>query len=713
MKNKFYLNQIWESVINSSILLRVTFISSLFISILSILIFNYFIDTFFSFNREDFIVGEPAKSDYVVKSDFSYFNELETNIAKEVKGKLALPVYRLDSEITLRAISKYDFFSARLRSLMSSNLSSSVIREEINSYFPELLTNNDINRLKALDLEILLLKSRTELERILNRGFISNDIEGNGSGLLRIVPTGNSVEGIISAASVLKSIDFQKSENLSENYLLEKLLKEFTVENSFFDKEQTKHQRDKLLEEVSDVFDIYKKGDHLVRKDIVLSNEDFKKIIEAENSIKNNFLPSILLVLFSTTLLYLASIILLNSNIAGFQLKDRDKILLAVVSSIYVPLSVITKYLLESDFIYPFILPTVLVTMTLTFLYNNRVALYLGIIYSFGVLLISGHSVYAFMVSLILAIMGTLLVHNIERRIDLLKSTVELVGVSLVTSFFFFFVGLVEVDNLPLYLTISVVSSIIYGVLLIVILPITEHTLRISTCFQLKELCDLNAPLLKSMLVKAPGTYAHSVAVANMAESAAQQIGANPLLAKAGGYYHDIGKIDQPHYFIENQKGGKNVHDDMKPSLSVAVIKSHVKLGIEKGKTIGLPSEIIDIIEQHHGKGSIKYFLNKALNDNKNIVDDDFRYGGPNPQKPEAAIVLLADSVEAAVRSLKNPTISQLHKFIWEIIMAKLTDGILDGCGLTLSDLTSIKDAFVNTLVGYYHSRIEYPTEDN
>lgn len=273
-------------------------------------------------------------------------------------------------------------------------------------------------------------------------------------------------------------------------------------------------------------------------------------------------------------------------------------------------------------------------------------------------------------------------------------------------------VEMVSVDNIILFLSFLILSTLFYGLIQLALLPISEHVLKISTSFQLKELCDLNAPLLKSMLIKAPGTYAHSVTVANMAESAAEEIGANPLLAKAGGYYHDIGKIDQPHYFIENQKGGKNVHDEMKSSLSVAVIKSHVRLGVEKGKTIGLPMDIIDIIEQHHGKSTIAYFLDKAQKENKgnSIITDDFRYGGPNPQKPEAAIVMLADTVEAGVRSLKNPTVSQLEKFIWDLILGKFKDGMLDSCGLTLSDLTTIKNSFVNTLMGYLHSRIEYPT---
>jgi len=203
--------------------------------------------------------------------------------------------------------------------------------------------------------------------------------------------------------------------------------------------------------------------------------------------------------------------------------------------------------------------------------------------------------------------------------------------------------------------------------------------------------------------------------VANLAEFACTRIGANALLASVGGYYHDIGKIDQAKYFIENQKE-MNLHDDLKPSLSAAVIKSHVKVGIEKAKEIGLPKEVIDIIAQHHGRALISYFYQRALDTDKDerrgkVSSDDYSYPGEWPKTKEAAVIMLSDAAEAASRTLKSPTVGKLEKFIWSIIMDKFNSGELNRSNLTFNDLEEIKNTFVHVLAGYFHSRIEYPNQ--
>jgi putative nucleotidyltransferase with HDIG domain len=241
-------------------------------------------------------------------------------------------------------------------------------------------------------------------------------------------------------------------------------------------------------------------------------------------------------------------------------------------------------------------------------------------------------------------------------------------------------------------------------------LPILEHGLNTASRFRLIELSDLNAPILKRMLSLAPGTYNHSISVANLAESACSAIGANALLARVGAYYHDIGKIEQAEYFIENQTS-YNKHDDLKPSLSAAVIKSHLKMGIEKARELTLPREVQEIISQHHGRGVIKYFYQRALDNGEktNVSTDDYSYQGYRPSSREAAVVMLADTVEAATRTLKKPTVAKLEKFVWDIIMEKFTSQELGDSQLTFRDLETIKKSFVQVLAGYYHSRIEYP----
>jgi hypothetical protein len=222
------------------------------------------------------------------------------------------------------------------------------------------------------------------------------------------------------------------------------------------------------------------------------------------------------------------------------------------------------------------------------------------------------------------------------------------------------------------------------------------------------ELADLNSPILKRLLTVAPGTYSHSVTVANLAESACRDIGANALLARVGAYYHDIGKMDQPDYFIENQ-AAYNKHDELAPLMSATIIRSHVKLGIEKARLLGLPQAVIDIISEHHGNSVIAWFYNEALKQEDQVRADDFSYPGNPPRSKEAAVVMLADTVEAAMRTLKKPTLAKIEKFVHELIIGKFEQGQLNQSELTFRDLELIKNAFIRVLAGHYHSRIEYP----
>jgi putative nucleotidyltransferase with HDIG domain len=222
---------------------------------------------------------------------------------------------------------------------------------------------------------------------------------------------------------------------------------------------------------------------------------------------------------------------------------------------------------------------------------------------------------------------------------------------------------------------------------------------------------------LRRLFTVAPGTYSHSIMVANLAESACQDIKANAALARVGSYYHDIGKMESPMYFVENQNE-YNPHDAMDPRLSVTVIGNHVQLGVEKARQLGLPREVIDIIAEHHGNSIITWFYCKALkqedpDSKKNVVNaEDFSYTGNPPRSRESAVVMLADVAEAAVRSMDKPTPAKMEKFIQELFVAKVEHGQLSKSELTFHDLEIIKKAFVGVLTGYYHSRIEYPKID-
>jgi cyclic-di-AMP phosphodiesterase PgpH len=211
--------------------------------------------------------------------------------------------------------------------------------------------------------------------------------------------------------------------------------------------------------------------------------------------------------------------------------------------------------------------------------------------------------------------------------------------------------------------------------------------------------------------MEAPGTYHHSLIVGNLAETAAEQIGANPLLCRVGAYFHDVGKSKRPVFFIENQMSKENPHDKIAPSLSHLIITSHVRDGLEMQEQYRLPKPIRDICEQHHGTTVLWYFYNKAREQDKSgtVQVDDFRYPGPKPQSKEAAIVMLCDAVEAAVRAMNRPNPNRIEAVIRKIIKDRLNDGQLDECDITLKDLDTLAESFMRTLNGIYHARIEYP----
>lgn len=246
-------------------------------------------------------------------------------------------------------------------------------------------------------------------------------------------------------------------------------------------------------------------------------------------------------------------------------------------------------------------------------------------------------------------------------------------------------------------------------------MPIFEYLFRFITNISLLELADLNQPLLKKMVLNAPGTYHHSLIVGNLAESACEAIGANSLLARVGSYYHDIGKIENADYFSENQTGRKSRHDKLTPSMSHLIIMNHIKDGVELAQKYKLNKAIVDFIEQHHGTSLVFYFYQRALEKltlEDKVDEESFRYPGPKPQTKETAVVLLADSVEAASRVLDEPTPARINGLVHKIINNKFIDGQLNDCDLTLKDIHKIAATFSHILTGMFHNRIEYPSPD-
>ena len=249
------------------------------------------------------------------------------------------------------------------------------------------------------------------------------------------------------------------------------------------------------------------------------------------------------------------------------------------------------------------------------------------------------------------------------------------------------------------------------------LLWVFERTFDITTDLTLLELSDTNRPILKKLSMRAPGTFNHVLQVANLAEAAAAAVGANALLTRVGALYHDIGKIVKPEYFVENQRPDSNPHDALKPRMSALIIASHVKEGLDLGRDENLPKEVLQFIPMHHGTTRIEYFYRRALDltqsKDADVSESDFRYPGPVPNSKETGILMLADSVEAASRSLENPNHKRLESLIDGLVEARREDGQLDDTDLTFKDLKVIKETLLNALLGIYHVRVKYPGEDS
>ncbi|WP_109840632.1 HDIG domain-containing metalloprotein [Schnuerera ultunensis] len=308
---------------------------------------------------------------------------------------------------------------------------------------------------------------------------------------------------------------------------------------------------------------------------------------------------------------------------------------------------------------------------------------------------------------------GAFLVIKQQQRYNILINGL-LIGISnLLTILSFGLIKKLEFMDILIKGGYGFLNGIFCAILTIGTLPIWENVFEVLTPLKLLELSNPNQALLKRLLIEAPGTYHHSIIVGNLSERAAEVVGADPLISRVGAYYHDIGKLIRPYFFKENQLGSDNPHDKLQPNMSTLIITNHIKDGVALGKKNRLPKEIIDIIAQHHGDTVVFYFYHKAKeNELSEVKIEDFRYLGPKPQTKEAAIVMLADSTEAAVRSIKEPTKKNIEEMIRNIIKGKLEDGQLEECDLTLKNLNTIANAFSSVMMGIFHERIEYPNLD-
>ncbi|MFD2679947.1 HD family phosphohydrolase [Bacillus seohaeanensis] len=364
-----------------------------------------------------------------------------------------------------------------------------------------------------------------------------------------------------------------------------------------------------------------------------------------------------------------------------------------------------------------FLFPAAFAGMIIRILLNERIAMIMVFILSacaslvFHNQLTGAIDIEVAMYTLFSGISGVLFLSNRDQRANILRAGFYVVIVNILIISFLILLRDAQFTSMEYvyYAIFALVSGIGSAILTIGFLPFFEAGFGILSAMRLVELSNPNHPLLKKLLTEAPGTYHHSVMVANLAEAACESIGANGLLARVGCYYHDVGKTKRPHFFIENQMNMENPHNHVSPETSKNIIISHATDGAEMLRKHKLPKEIVDIAEQHHGTTLLKFFYHKTLEQGNDVQEEAFRYPGPKPQSREAAVINIADSVEAAVRSMSSPTPEEIKKLVNNIINDRLQDGQFDECDLTLKQIQKVKHTLCETLNGIFHSRIEYP----
>ena len=493
--------------------------------------------------------------------------------------------------------------------------------------------------------------------------------------------------------------------------------------NLTLNKVETEERKKRAIDDVKAVLTQIKKGEMLVREGEKVTPLHMAKLMALESEMKNKpmFTIGTGFVLLIITFFIIAYIVYFTTDTRP-ALKNKDLVFLCMMLVFFFFLSQVSSYLvkgiakniphsIETSSAY-FSIPVAAGAMTVCLVKGIAVAIPFAVSAACITAFLFEDPFHMVLFLFLSGIAGAYFVRNCRERGVLIKAglNVSLLNVVIITALHMFKGGGLELKLVWTW-AFGFLGGISSGILTTGLAPVVEMIFSYTTDIKLLELANLDRPILRKLMLEAPGTYHHSVIVGNLVEAAAASIGANPLLAKVGGYYHDIGKRKKPLYFVENQLPGRNKHDKLAPSMSSLILSSHVKDGVETAKRHKLGSTIVDIIQQHHGTSVITYFYEKAkrLKGEDAVNLEHFRYSGPKPQTKEAGLVLLADVVEASSRALDNPTPARIKGQVKKVIDNTLLAGQLDECELTLKDLNKIGESFNKTLNGIYHHRIDYP----
>ena len=688
-------------------------------------------------------LGDVADQDIKAPQDFLVEDTASTATKRSENESRSLAVYDYDANASAEVQEKLRSAFQDARALLH-DASAELTFEEKKEQFDEALgissdyeqfrsfsTNSFsdsvirfITTLIALPLSQKVVSDRAALQSRKTRGIIIRNVQTQQESLVKDFSSIRDLEEVKKEATDKAREDLRKLSPSLRSAVVNTAL-QLLKPTLTFNKNETEARKLIAREETSPVYFKLKKGEILVREGDRITEETLLKL-EALNRFKQERTP-----LFSTVGIFLLVLIIVSlfyaffpGNIRKFNLKFKDYLLLSLVligmvmiinfsTFLSGALSKAFPFLPYNACLYatPFALGAVLIAIMLN--------VELAAMFSVALAIISGvvleNQLKFFIFPFIASIVAAQQVVLCKERSTLIRAGLitGVVNVLLLLCFAIINKSLFNVQAL-FDLSFGFLGGLLTGIIATGIVPILEITFDYTTNIKLLELADLNQPLLKELSIKAPGTYQHSIMVGNLVDSAADAVGANSLLARVSAYYHDIGKVKKATYFVENQMRGENKHEKLSPSMSSLILLAHVKDGVELAKENRVGGAIRDIIRQHHGTSLISFFYQKARNQHnpslQPVSEKDFRYPGPRPQTKEAALVMLADAVEAASKTLAEPTPARIQGMIQKIINGIFIDGQLDECELTLKNLHGIANCFNRIMAGgVFHQRIEYP----
>lgn len=644
--------------------------------------------------------GEIATSNIIAPYDF-LVPRTEQELYEEKEGIAARipPVFDLDNTVYKMVMKKLDGLVNLIDSLrdISSLTENSLV----------FLTQKEY----ALDGIVIRYLARTRSKKTYED---LSDRLGDiyAAGIVDVKPPQFRIITIASGdKEIVESLEKLYSITEAENILSYREKPEHRMLVSFLLAPNIIYNVEKTEERIDEVFANVPKTKGKILKDEIIVEQHKRITKEAREiitALESTYISigtwEILKTMLFRNLLYFAAIFLLLNigSVAKVKLFEGKNIyFVALLSAIYL---LVGKTVYAIDTIY--LLPISFFILLFALYFDFYVAIIITLVFAslFGVTL---NSLSIFIFLLVSGVVAAFSSRTISSRLSLYRPMIY-IAIANMAAILFADMYLLKGKLILLHLGEGALNSILGSVLFVLLLPLLEKIFDFCTDLTLLEQGNLNLPLFKEMAMEAPGTYHHSIVVGSLAEAAARVIGADPILARVGAYYHDIGKLKKPEYYIENQLGVKNPHDTLKPQMSTLIIMSHVKDAVEMAKKMKLPKKLISIIEQHHGTTTIELFYKKALDTSPDINEDTFRYPGPKPKTKESAVVMLADSIEAAARSEKNITVTKLQKMLKDNIEKRFADGQLDECPITRQDLVQVSTAFLSILTGVFHPRVEY-----